>query len=344
MKNNRIFFVSIVLLLGILLTACNLENPAGPVATESVATVVPATPVTDTTPPQVVMTDLPFLAFYNLGSCTPAPMLWKAQVTDAESAILDAKIVVRFSSEDTFHISSDYEHTLTPTGNGEYALSLQNSELDQLVAKEIFGTEKGLFMYRVVVADQAGNSQYYPSESTWAELSFLPCHENADIEKASGEVAGTSASTASMGAAATATPRSAANSAATATPGGAVNPCVINPNDPACTITVDICVTNPNDPSCLPTIDPCVLNPADPSCVTIDPCIANPSDPSCSVVPLDPCVMNPSDPACIVVSIDPCVANPSDPACIVVPLDPCVANPSDPACVVIPLDPPIILP
>ena len=153
MKNNRIFFVSVVLLLGILLTACNLENPVAPMPTESVAIAVPATPVVDSTPPQVLMTDLPFLAFYNLGSCTPGPMLWKAQVSDAESAILSVKVVVRFSSVDTFHISSDYEHTFTPTGNGTYALSLQNSELDQLVAKEIFGTEKGLFMYRVVVAD-----------------------------------------------------------------------------------------------------------------------------------------------------------------------------------------------
>ncbi len=327
MKNNRIFFVSVVLLLGILLTACNLANPVAPVAPEPVATVAPATPVVDTTPPQVLMTDLPFLAFYNLGSCTPDPMLWKAQVSDTESTILSVKVVVRFSSVDTFHISSDYEHTFTPTGNDEYALSLQNSELDQLVAKEIFGTEKGIFMYQVVVADQAGNSQYYPNESTWAELSFLPCHENADIEKAYGEVAGTSSSNASAGAASTPTPGGAGTSTATATPGSAVDPCIVNPNDPACTITVDFCVTNPNDPSCLPTIDPCVLNPADPSCVTIDPCVVNPSDPSCTVVPLDPCI-----------------ANPSDPACIVVPLDPCVANPSDPSCVVVPIDPPIILP
>ncbi|MBR4985792.1 MAG: hypothetical protein IKY83_08630 [Proteobacteria bacterium] len=69
------------------------------------------------------------------------------------------------------------------------------------------------------------------------------------------------------------------------------DPCVANPDDPAC--NEDPCVKNPDDPAC--NEDPCVKNPDDPTCSS-DPCVANPNDPACSA---DPCVRNPNDPDCV---------------------------------------------
>ena len=321
MKKNRLFLVSLVLLLGILMSACGAEATPEPAPEPVVVEEVPVE-VADTTPPQIVMKDLPYISFYNLGTCTPAPMVWKAEITDAEGAVSSAEVLVRFSSEDGFNISSDYRFLMSAVGN-EYELALQNGELDLAVAQSILGTEKGLFLYRLIVVDQAGNSQYYPSESGWAELDLLPCYENADIEEAHGEVA------------------AAAPAAATSTasaPNGSVTPTA--PSSTSAT-----CLVNPNDPSCAATFaNPCDVNPSDPACGnivigggnnggtdgSIDPCVANPSDPSCQTVSIDPCVMNPSDPSC----------NPSPAP---VPQDPCVADPTADGCVVT-IDPPVIEP
>ncbi len=306
MKFNRLFPLSIVLFLGILLAACSQTTTPVPIPSEPTVEPIPAA---DTTPPQVVMTELPFIAFYNLGTCTPAPMVWRGQVTDTEGTILSAEVLFRFSSEDGFRLSSDFRYSLASIGSGEYALSVQNSELNHVVAMEMFGTEKGVFEYRVIATDQAGNKQYYPSQSGWAQLALLPCLENAN-----GDVAGSEGS--------------ADTSSASVAPGN-------NNSGSGANGASDFCAKNPSDPSCAPTTDPCLINPTLPSCMTVPNCEENPTNPSC--LNIDPCVANPSDPSCTV-TIDPCVANPADPSCAVTIIDPCDANPSDPSCAII-IDP-----
>ncbi|MCP4140028.1 MAG: hypothetical protein GY755_07025 [Chloroflexi bacterium] len=308
MKKNRVSPITMVLLLSILLAACTLPTTPVPLSAEPTAEPVP---VADTTPPQVVMTELPYIAFYNLGACTPPPMVWKGQITDIEGAIFSTDVLFRFASEDGFRLSSEFRYPLTADDSGEYALSVQNSELNHVVAIEMFGTGKGIFEYQVVATDQAGNKQYYPSQSGWAELALLPCLKNEDIANANGDVSASTSSEGSIGGLNDNTAASNGNS------GGSTNG------------SSDFCATNPSDPSCAPVTDPCLTNPL--SCITVPNCEENPTDPNC--MNIDPCDVNPSDPSCTV-TIDPCVVNPADPSCTVTIVDPCDANPSDPSCTV----------
>ncbi|NOY99631.1 MAG: hypothetical protein GXP40_10600 [Chloroflexi bacterium] len=182
MNRTHTFFLGIALLGALFLGACNVPTDTPPSApqVEELATPV----VSDTTPPEVVMAEIPDVAYYNVGSCTPAPMVWSAQITDDKHEILNAEVQFRFSDEQGNTISTTYNYFFPPVSKDRYELSLLNSDLENDIAAAVLGNGAGIFEYKVVATDEWGNKQYFPSENGWAQISLLPCAQNADMDPA----------------------------------------------------------------------------------------------------------------------------------------------------------------